>query len=137
MMMMMVVVVVVMMIVVVMGMMNDGDGGGGGGGGGGGSGGGGDDNSLICFTDLSSQLFNKRCIESPHCLCDNICENTKHFIMVCPLNDAVRTSLITRLQQLSLLVPLVVLLYGNTSLTPDTIVNTGTPLTTITDGVEY
>ncbi len=48
--------------------------------------------------------------------------DTKHFLMICPLYDNIRTTLLTRLQQLKIHVPTnhKLLLYGNTSLTPDT-----------------
>ncbi len=76
----------------------------------------------IGFSVLNSHLFNKGCVESPLCLCGNVCEDTKHFLMICPLYGNIRTTLLTRLQQLNLHVPInhKLLLYGNTRLTSDT-----------------
>ncbi len=76
----------------------------------------------IGFSDLNSHLFNKGCVESPLCLCGNVCEDTKHLLMICPLYDNIITTLLTRLQQLNVHVPTnhKLLLYGNTRLTLDT-----------------
>ncbi len=76
----------------------------------------------IGFSDLNYHLFNKGCAEHPLCFCGNVCEDTIHFRMICPLYDNIRTTLLTRLQQLNLHVPinLKLLFYGNTWLTPDT-----------------
>ncbi len=76
----------------------------------------------IGFNDLNSHLFNKGCVESSLCLCGNVGEDTKHFLMICPFYDNIRTTLLTRLQQLNLHVPTnhKLLLYGNNRLTPDT-----------------
>ncbi len=76
----------------------------------------------IGFSDLNSHLFNNGCVESPLCLCGNVCEDTKYFLMFCPLYDNIRTTLLTRFQQLKIHVPTnhKLLLYGNTRLTPTT-----------------
>ncbi len=79
-------------------------------------------NMVIGFSYLNSHLFNKGCVECPLCLRGNVCEDTKHFLMICRLYDNIRTTLLARLQQLNLHVPTnhKLLLYGNTRLTPDT-----------------
>ncbi len=86
----------------------------------------------IGFSDLNSHLFNKGCAESPLWLCGNVYKDTKHFLMICPLYDNKRTTLLlTSIQQLNLhvLINHKLLLYGNTRLTPDTKpFNTGTPV---------
>ncbi len=56
--------------------------------------------SLNCF--LKSHPFNKGGSEGPFCLCGNMFEDTRHFVMVCPRYDATRTTLITRLQKLNI-----------------------------------
>ncbi len=71
----------------------------------------------IGFNDLNFHLFNKGCVESPLCLCGNVFEDTKHFLMICPLYDNIRTKLLTSIQQLNLHK---LLLYSNTRLTSDT-----------------
>ncbi len=78
----------------------------------------------IYFSDINSHLFNKGCNDSPLCLCGNICEDTTHFLMICQLYDAIGTTLISRLQQLNLHVPInhKLLLYGNTRLTLDLLI---------------
>ncbi len=62
------------------------------------------------------------CWKSTVLVCDKVCEDTKHFLIICQLYDNIRTTLLTSIQQLNL--PLLInhklLLYGNTRLTPDT-----------------
>ncbi len=57
-----------------------------------------------------------------HSACVEIYEDTKHILMICPLYDNIRTTLLTSIQQLNLhvLINHKLLLYGNTRLTPDT-----------------
>lgn len=68
-------------------------------------------------SSLKEHLFSKNIIESPLCTCGEI-EDTKHFLLACPIYTNQRT---TMLNNLSNITPITenILLFGNESLDSD------------------
>ena len=75
----------------------------------------------IGFSDLNQHLYNKGCNDRPNCECGHIREDTRHFILFCPLYSEQRQIMLTNINQLQLNVSFTTnnLLYGNKKLTKE------------------
>ncbi len=69
----------------------------------------------VNFSDLNHHLFMKGCTDSPQCSCGHDTENIGHFLFSCPQYQALRVTLLDKIERLNIGQPITTntLLYGN------------------------
>ena len=76
----------------------------------------------IGFSDLNAHLHDRGCADGPACSCGFRHEDIRHFLWTCPQYDEIRQTMINKLENMNLTVPInfKLLLYGNQMLSRDT-----------------